>query len=128
MAHRAEPPHDRVELTPAERTALERFERILTDQADGEGRARTLLAAGGQRLGRLGARFVRLAPWIAALGVLALVPAISVSNTAGLVCAAAITAAVTTSLLTARGGFERLVIRPAERRVQQERRRREGHP
>jgi hypothetical protein len=130
MDDRVDPPHDRVRLSADERAALASFERSLHDDqpADAAGRARARLAAGGRWLGRLAPRFVRLAPWIAVLGALALPPAISASNGAGLVCAAVITTALTTWFVTARGRLARVLTRPAARPDQHERRRSEGHP
>jgi hypothetical protein len=130
MDHRVDPPHDRVELTPDERAALASFERTLGDApSDGSSRrARAWLTATARRVGRLAPRLVRLSPWLALLGFLALPPAISVSNAAGMVCALAITAALTTWFVTPRGRWSNWIARQTARAEEQQRRRTGGHP
>jgi hypothetical protein len=118
------PPHDRVRLSPSERARLADLERGLEDDPEGGGRPR----AGLRILGRLAARFVRLAPWLALAGVSLLPFAIAGSRAAGLVCALFVTVATTTWLVTFR---ERRTRRRAEREAraeQPEQGRAGGHP
>jgi hypothetical protein len=125
------PPHDRVRLTADERAALASFERCLADDGAGGGsgeRALTRLAGRARRLGRLVPRFIRLSPWLALLGILALPAAIAASNEAGLACALFITVTLTTWAVTPRGRWSRWLAKQTARAEQTERRRAEGHP
>jgi hypothetical protein len=127
------PAHDRVGLTADERATLASFERSLGDDlASGGpgGRAHARLADRLRILGRAVPRFIRLSPWLALLGILALPVAIAASDVAGLTCALFITVALTTWLVTARGRWARWLARqiaPAQQaergRAQDDRRR-----
>jgi hypothetical protein len=118
------PPHDRVRLSTGERATLADLERAFADAPAGGRRPRAVLRV----IGRLAARFVRLAPWIALTGVSLLPFSIAGSRAAGLVCALSITVALTTWLVTSR---QRRTRRRAGRaaRVEQARQGRTGgHP
>jgi hypothetical protein len=131
MDRPGDPPHDRVRLTADERAALASFERSMGDEvARGRpgGRARARLADRTRTLGRLAPRFVRLSPWLAVLGLVALPPAIAASDAAGFACALFVTAALTTWLVTPRGRWARWLAKQTARAEEAERRRAKGHP
>jgi hypothetical protein len=120
----ANPPHDRVRLTPSERARLADLERALDDDPASGGRAR----AGLRLLGRLAARFVRLSPWLVLAGVSLLPFAITGSRVAGLVCALFVTVALTTWLVTFRERRMRRLAERGARAEQPEQGRAGGHP
>jgi hypothetical protein len=125
------PPHDRVRLTADERAALASFERSLADDGAGGGsgdRALARLADRARHLGRLVPRFIRLSPWLALLGILALPAAIAASDAAGLGCALFITVTLTTWAVTPRGRWSRWLAKQTAPVDQDERGRTEGHP
>jgi hypothetical protein len=131
MDHHGDPPHDRVTLTAQEHTALAGFELSFGEEGsrgrrDALGRAR--LAGSSGFLGRVATRFVRLSPWLALLGCLALPPSIAVSEVAGLVCALFTTAAVTTWVVARRGRCKRWLAEQIDQAEKAERRRAEGQP
>jgi hypothetical protein len=132
MDRRPDPPHDRVRLTADERAALSSFERSMAEHEvarSGRGRAQATIGAGGRWLGRLAARFVRLAPWIAVIGLVALLPAASTSDVAGQLCALVVTAALTIWIVTkVRVRVRHLLSRMSAATDQEEGHRHEGRP
>jgi hypothetical protein len=128
MGHHGDPPHDRVTLTAQENAALAGFELSFGEE-DSRGRrvdrGRARLA---RLLNRVATRFVRLSPWLALLGCLAIAPSIAVSEVAGLVCALCITAAITTWVVARCGRWTRWLAEQIDQHEQAERRRAEGQP
>jgi hypothetical protein len=131
MDRPGDPPHDRVRLTNDERAALASFERSLgeEDARGGPGRrVRSRVVDTGRTIGRVAPRFVRLSPWLALLGFLALPLAVAASDAAGWACALFVTGALTTWLVTPRGRWARWLAKQTARAEEAERRRAKGHP
>jgi hypothetical protein len=124
MDRNLDPRHDRVRLTAHELTALVDLERALSQEEVNEAARRwpwSWLKGSGRMAGHILRRWVRWAPSLVLLSLLAMPIAILVSSAAGALCALILTAAVTTWVVASRDRLRARLVRGGPRGASRDR-------